>query len=251
MIDRVLRPLRPRAVAGYCPPPRQVASDLWQFERRLRFPPGLVLSGKMTAVRLSDGGLVLVSPVALDDPTRQQIAALGRVTAVIAPNPFHYLFAAGYAAVFPGCEMYLAPGLRERVPTCPPGIVLADDTRPEWWPELEHLVVGSGGASGGSAAEVVFLHRPTATLILTDLAMNVTSIEPAWQRWAWRASGILPRFGPSRSARLTLLRDRAAARPQLERVLRWDFTRILVAHGDPIEHDAKRVFTDAFRDQLR
>ena len=44
-IDTVLRRLRPSAVAGYCPAPVRVASDLWQLERRLRFPPGLVLSG--------------------------------------------------------------------------------------------------------------------------------------------------------------------------------------------------------------
>ncbi|MEO6025486.1 MAG: hypothetical protein ABIR79_01280, partial [Candidatus Binatia bacterium] len=100
------------------------------------------------------------------------------------------------------------------------------------------------------AVEIVFLHRPTATLILTDLAMNVTTIEPAWQRWAWRATGILPRFGPSRSARLTFLSDRAAARPHLDRLLRWEFTRIVVAHGDPIERDGKRLFADAFHDFL-
>ncbi len=77
--------------------------------------------------------------------------------------------------------------------------------------------------------------------------MNVTTITPAWQHLAWRATGILPHFGPSRSARLTLLRDRAAVRPQLQRVLEWDFDRIVVAHGEPVECDGRRVFAAAFR----
>jgi hypothetical protein len=243
LIDRVLRPLRPAAVAGYCPPPQPIASGLWTIERRLRFPPGLELAGKMTVVRLHDGALVLISPVALDDATHAQIAALGSVAAVIAPNSFHYLFVSAYAAAFPGCRTFLAPGLRERVPTCPAGTVLGDDVRPDWFAELEHRVFGP--VRGG--AEIVFLHRPSATLILTDLAMNVITIESALQRWAWRASGILPRFGPSRSARLTFLRDPAAARPYLEAILGWEFTRIVVAHGDPIERDGRRAFTEAFR----
>jgi hypothetical protein len=243
-IDTVLRPLRPSAVAGYCPAPVRVASDLWQLERRLRFPPGLVLSGKTTIVRMRDGGLVLISPVALDEPTAAQVRALGSVAAVVAPNSFHYLFAGRYAAAFPGCTTWLAPGLRERVPTCPSGTVLGDDVRPPWFSELEHTVFGPVRG----AAEIVFLHRPTATLILTDLAMNVVTIEPAWQRRVWRASGILPHFGPSRSSRLAFLADRAAAAPHLARILRWQFDRIVLAHGDPVETDGKRRFAAAFRD---
>lgn len=246
-IDTVLRPLRPSAVAGYCPAPVRVASDLWQLERRLRFPPGLTLSGKMTIVRVRDDRLVLISPVALDAATDAQIRALGSVVAVVAPNSFHYLFAGPYASAFKGCATWLAPGLRERVPTCPGGTVLDDDVRPPWFAELEHAVFGPVRGH----AEIVFLHRPTATLILTDLAMNVGTIEPAWQRWLWRATGIPPRFGPSRSSRLTFLADRAAARAHLDRILRWWFDRVVFAHGGPIETDGKRRFADAFRDYLR
>lgn len=246
LIDRVLRPLRPRAVAGYCPPPRPIATDIWTIERRLRFPGGLLLPCNMTAVRLRDGTVVIVAPLALDGPTHGQIQALGPVSAVIAPNTYHYLFAAAYASAFPASRTYLAPGLPERVASCPPGTVLGDDVRPDWSAELEHAVFGPIHG----AAEIVFFHRPTATLILTDLAMNVTTIEPAWQRRLWRASGISPRFGPSRSARLTFLSDRDAARPLLAAILRWDFTRIVVAHGEPVERDGTRVFADAFHDFL-
>jgi hypothetical protein len=246
-IDRVLLPLRPKAVAGHCPPPRRIADDLWSFERRLRFPGGLLLGCNMTAIRLRDGRLVLIAPLALDDPTREQLAALGPVGAVIAPNSFHHLFAAAYGPAFRDARTYLVPGLRERVPTAPAGTVLTEDARPAWYGELEHVVFGPVHG----AAELVFLHRPSSALVVTDLAMNVTTIEPAWQRLAWRASGILPRFGPSRSARLTFLSDRAAARPHLEKILRWEFARIAVAHGEAVERDGRRVFADAFRDVLR
>ena len=161
LIDRVLRRLRPTAVAEYCPPPREIATGVWIFERRLRFPPGLVLPCNMTAIRLGDGALVLIAPLALDDSTRRQIATLGSVAAVIAPSSFHYLFAAAYGPAFPGCRTYLAPGLPERVPSCPAGTVLADELRPPGFADLEHCVFGPVNG----AAEIVFLHRPSATLL--------------------------------------------------------------------------------------
>lgn len=243
LAERMLRLARPRQVADWAPPPREVAPGLFRFERRLRFPPGIVLPTAMTAVRQDDGALVLLAPLALDAPTRRQLAALGPVATVVAPNSFHYLFAAEYAAAFPAGRTYLAPGLPARVPTCPPGIELGDAVRPAWDATLDHLVFGPVDG----LAEVVFLHRPTATLVLTDLAMNLTAFTRPLDRWLWRASGIPPRFGPSRTARLTFLRDRRLAAERLAAILRWEFDRIVVTHGEPIERDGRRAFTDAFR----
>jgi glyoxylase-like metal-dependent hydrolase (beta-lactamase superfamily II) len=42
------------------------------------------------------------------------------------------------------------------------------------------------------------------------------------------------RFGPSKLDPL-LIRDRRAARQSLERILAWDFDRVVVAHGDVLE----------------
>jgi hypothetical protein len=49
-------------------------------------------------------------------------------------------------------------------------------------------------------------------------------------------------FGPSKLDPL-LIRDRVAARQSLERILGWDFDRVIIAHGDVLErggHDALR-----------
>jgi glyoxylase-like metal-dependent hydrolase (beta-lactamase superfamily II) len=43
------------------------------------------------------------------------------------------------------------------------------------------------------------------------------------------------RFGPSRLDPF-LIRDRRAARQSLERILAWDFDRVVVAHGDVLEN---------------
>src|SRR5262249_26399772 len=56
--------------------------------------------------------------------------------------------------------------------------------------------------------------------------------------------------GPTSSRRLDASkpprRPRAGAARVLRRMLDWPFERIIVAHGSPIEHDAREVFRVAF-----
>jgi len=38
-----------------------------------------------------------------------------------------------------------------------------------------------------------------------------------------------------------LIRDRAAARACMERILDWDFDRVIVAHGDVLAHGGREA----------
>src|SRR5258707_9176030 len=66
------------------------AEGIWTETRRARFW-GLETGSRMTVVRLSDGGLFVHSPVALDPGTKEAGDALGDVRAVVAPSLFHHL----------------------------------------------------------------------------------------------------------------------------------------------------------------
>jgi hypothetical protein len=93
--------------------------------------------------------------------------------------------------------------------------------------------------------EVVFLHSASRTLILTDLCLNFGESDSRITRLVARLLGVYRRFGPSRS--LTwFLRDRPAARASVQRILQWDFDRIIIAHGDIIEANGKAKFDEAF-----
>jgi len=41
-------------------------------------------------------------------------------------------------------------------------------------------------------------------------------------------------------------KDRRAAKQSLERILEWDFDRIILSHGENIESDAKAVLRKAW-----
>jgi hypothetical protein len=43
-----------------------------------------------------------------------------------------------------------------------------------------------------------------------------------------------------------MCRDRTAARRSLDRLLGWEFDRVVVGHGAIVEHDGKRLVRQAF-----
>ena len=66
---------------------------------------------------------------------------------------------------------------------------------------------------------------------MCDLAFNFGPRTAAPTRLLMRLLRSYGHFGPS-TLDPWLIRDRAAARQSLERILAWDFDRVIVAHGD-------------------
>jgi hypothetical protein len=240
-LDRLIQFVRPRLIRDFAPPPTQVAPDLWTIERRLRMPGGPTLPTRSTVVRLPAGGLLVVSPPPVEAGGLAALDALGAVQDVLVPNSFHYLNAADFVARYPGATLRLAPGLHDRIAGLP-GEELTASTPAAWGGAVEHQILGPVRG----IAEVAVFHRPSATLMLMDLAFNMVRFESAFERVAWRLSGVPASFGPSRTARTFLLNDRRMAADFLERVLAWPFQRVLVAHGEPLEDLAADVFQHAF-----
>ncbi len=218
---------------------RQLASDLWVTERPQSFL-GVQVGTRMTVARLADGGLFVHSPVALDADTRRDLDALGPVRLVVAPNRFHHLYVGPYGAAYPQARLLAAPGLPEKRCDLRFHGVLAD--APAVVPgEVEQMVFAAMALMG----EVVFWHRASRTLLLTDLAFNMRQTPSALTRTLLVLDGAWGRFAIGRLERL-LFRDRAAARATVDRILAWDFDRVVVAHGDVVERDGQAVVRDAF-----
>ena len=242
LLDRLIQSGVPRAVGGFAPPPLEIAPGLWSLERLLRMPGGPRMPTRSVILRLRSGGLLVVSPPSAGGGASEQIAALGSIEEVLAPNSFHYLNAPGFLARQPRAVFRMAPGLARRVRELPRGVELAEQSPPSWSGVIEHAVLGPVRG----ISEIALFHVPSATLVLTDLAFHIPRYESRLERMVWRLAGVPRGFGPSRTARLLLLRDRPAAAAFLARVLAWPFRRVLVAHGDALEVDAPAVFRHAF-----
>jgi hypothetical protein len=216
-------------------PLRQLAEDLWVVDRPQSFY-GLPVGARMTVIRLAGGRLLLHSPVVLDPALRRELDAIGRVAFVVAPNRLHHLYAGEVAAVYPGTRLWIAPGLERKRPDLVYAGIL-DDEAPEEWREEVGQVFFRGRPYEN---EVVFFHRPSHTLLLCDLAFNFGPSSAAPTRLLMKLLRSYGRLGPSTLDPL-LIRDRRAARESLERILSWDFDRVIVAHGDVLESGGHEV----------
>jgi len=214
---------------------RQLDDAIWVVDHPdFTMPGGIAIGTRTTLVRLSDGGVFMHSPGPLSVSLAEQIEEIGPVRFIVAPNAYHHLFVAENAKAWQSAEIHLAPGLAAKQQLSFTA-ELGDEPPPAWSADLDQCLV----AGAPRLNEVAFLHRPSRTLILTDLAFNVARPASLRTRLFFRLTGVHGGFSTSRLMRL-LVRDRAAARSSAERVLGWEFDRIIVSHGDVLEDDAQR-----------
>lgn len=226
-------------------PLEPVAPNLWCAWRPQRFY-GLPVGTRMTVICLHGGRLLLHSPVELDDELRAAIDAIGEVCYVVAPNKLHHLYAGKVAEHYPAARLWIAPGLETKRPDLRHEAILGDDAPVEWRDEVEQVFV----AGRPFENEVVFFHRESRTLIVSDLAFNFGPSAAAPTRLVMRAIRSYGRLGPTTLDGL-LVRDREAARASLRRILAWDFDRVIVAHGDVQQSGGHALLERGYRWLLR
>jgi hypothetical protein len=215
-----------------------VVEGIWTAPRPQRFW-GLETGTRMTVVRLSEGGLFVHCPVALDEATREAVDRLGDVRAVVSSSLFHPLYAGNWMKAYPKAVFFACPGLEKKRSDLAWSGVLSGDPHPVWAGDLDQ-----GDFTARFEHEIVFFHRPTRTLITADALLNlrrhpsrVTRAVAIAMANTAPGKGWMERFA---------VRDRAAGRRQVDRILEWDIDRILLAHGDCVERDGRRVVREAY-----
>lgn len=208
---------------------KQLAPDLWVAEQPLKML-GIRLGARMTVVRLGSSGLFVHSPIRLTPELRAELDALGPVQAVVAPNSMHHMFIGDFVHAYPEAQFFAAEGVAKKHPELRFHGVLCD--RPEfiWGADIDqHLIEGAP-----KLHEVAFLHRASRTLILTDWIFNMRHSRSLWTRIAMRLDRAWG--GPKQSYTMRfIVGDRGAARASTDRLLAWDFDRVVMAHGDILE----------------
>ena len=202
---------------------------------------GMPLGRQIVVVRLPGGGLWVHSPVPMTPALRAEVAALGEVRHVVGPNLWHDECLREFQAEHPHALFHAAPGLAAQKKDVRFGAELSDVPHPDWAGVLDqHLVRGMPRMN-----EVVFFHPASRSLIIADLGFNLGPEGPWWFALMMRAYGAWNRFGPTPLEKM-LMKDRAAVRASLDRILQWDFARIIVGHGRNVEVNAQQVFRDAY-----
>lgn len=220
---------------------RQLDSDVWFLDKPFKMM-GIDIGGRMTVVRLADGTLLVVSPVALTPEDRAELDRLGAVRHIVAPNLMHHLYVGDLKKSYPDAKLYVPPGLTDKRKDLAPDGVLSDAPPAGLQGDFEqHLVAGMPGLQ-----EVVFFHKKSRTLIQTDLAFNLTQMPSLIGRILFRLNGALGGVRATKVLR-SLIKDRAATRASIEKILAWDFDRMIVTHGDVVRQGAKAELQAAYQ----
>lgn len=218
---------------------RKIGAGIWIHERP--FPLfGAEFGNRMTVIALADDTLLVHSPVALDDTLKNDVEQLGRVAYLITPNAFHGMFADDWMAAFPGARHFSARHDGTANSKSEPFAAMA---------ALSPVLEIARAAGIPKVQEYVFFHRPSRTLILTDLAFNIGTDVPMWTKIFFSLNDAYGKFGPSRLMR-SMIADKTAFRDSLSALLEWNFEQIVVAHGDIVEQDGKEILRCAFQPYL-
>jgi hypothetical protein len=215
---------------------REWAEGVWLAEAPQRFY-GLPVGARMTVVRLRGGDLLLHSPVSVDAALRDAIEGLGPVRHIVSPNKLHHFYLAQAHDAFPEAKLYAPPGLITKRPELHFDAELGDAAPEAWRRDLDQLIVRGSRI----LQEVVFLHGASRTLIVADICEHFGAHSPRLTRIAARLSRMYDRPRMPPDMQLTF-RDRAATRASFERLLAWDFDRVILAHGRLLESGAKALF---------
>lgn len=245
------RLMRGDAIAPYAPlhTLKSVTDDVWIADGpTIRFSlggEGLCFPTRMTIVRLPSGELFIHCPTELTPELAAEVSRLGPPRYLIGPNRLHYWWLPEWRDAFPDAQAYLAPRLqrhaRGRIDF--EGRPLDRESGYPWDIALKTLPV-----AGRFMTEVVFFHRSSRTLLLTDLIEN---FEPdrvhAWmvRLLIWLGGVRAPDGQMPRDMRLTF--PRAELRRAVERMIGWDPERVIIAHGRWFPRNGAAELRRAFR----
>lgn len=209
---------------------KPVAQDVWIVDSGPISAFGLKLPVRMTVIRLSGGELVLHSPTVFTPGLARELDALGTVSHLIAPASAHWSFLAGWQRACPDAVTWAAPGLRDRAPVRRSEVRLErdlGDAAPEEWAQD----IDQGVVRGIGFTEVWFFHRPSRTLVLTDLIEDLEPGKLSGLASAMMRASLATRGTTGIHIRATLWPRRQDARNAVARMVALEPERVIFAHG--------------------
>lgn len=192
---------------------------------------GAQLGRTVTIVRLRSGELIIHSTAPFAPEDVKQIHALGKPSWLMDVTLMHDTCACTGRAAFPDLPYFVPEGF----PGKDAPLQSLRNPPATWANEFEILPV----EGMPRVQEYLCYHRPSRTLIVGDLVFNFGPGATPWTRFFFLKLGGVKQFpGISRLYRMSI-RDREAFRSSMNRILEWDFDRVIAGHGDIIECGGK------------
>lgn len=206
---------------------------------------GVLFTTRMTIVKLVNGSVWINSPVSVPFETLKCITELGSVSYLIAATPRHVWRLDAWHTLFPEAQLWVP---RASLLTLKKGHLpltgrLADTPQSDWADDFDQLAFQGNPL----IEEALFFHRASRTVILDDLIQVHSRVTGKPLRNALLTLGGVasPQGGVPTDIRLSFT-QRHLARQSLEKLLSWDFDKLIIGHGVCIEQDARPFVEQAF-----
>lgn len=222
-----------------------ITDNIWSIPGEVKLQVATYFPCRALVILQPDGRIILHSPVTLSTQDVEDINDIGEVAHIIAPNTFHHMFLPDAINAFPNATVWGAPGLAKKRQDITFDKTLGQDPAP--WSDVMEGIQVQGCPQFN---EWVFFHKPTQSLIVTDLIFNMHTPRGWGTKSILRMAGVYKKTMQSRLWR-TICKDRGASKRSVQQMLSWPFDRLIMAHGDIIESDARAPTEAALHWMLR
>ncbi|MBV1797636.1 DUF4336 domain-containing protein [Siccirubricoccus sp. G192] len=226
---------------------KQVHEALWVAEGENVSFFGIPYSTRSVIARLENGDLWVWSPVKLTADLRTEVDRLGSVRHLVSPNKLHHLYLQEWKAAYPEALLWGPQSTIKKRSDLSFREALKDSPPPEWLPDIDQAWFRGSFAMD----EIVFLHRPSATVIVADLIQTFSDhfLRKNWGLWRFlaRLDGLTQdQACAPLEWRLSFI-NRAPARRARDKALNWNCQRVIVAHGEWPRANGNAFLARSFR----
>lgn len=218
-----------------------IMENVWGAERPFMWNR-IDVGGRGAVIRLSDGSLWTQSPVELTPELKRACDELGQVKHIVSPNYEHTAFAKQWKDAYPDAVLYGCPGLPDKEPEkgYDAEVGVNNQAPDSWLGEIEvtHLSYEAVPLLNKPFFnEVIFLHKSSGTLIVTDLFWSYPSDAPGGTK-AWKV-GMDVIYKPFYNR--LMISNKEEYNAAMDRILnQWQWDAILPCHGTFIASGGKQ-----------
>ncbi len=175
--------------------------------------------------------------------TTEQLKSLGNVTDIVGPNLLHLAGVPLAIRTFPQAKLWGPKGAHEKRPE----INWPAVTSEEIWPFQSELpMVSLAGVS--RLNEMVFIHRESKSLIVSDLVFNLVDASGLGARIILGLFGTYRKFGISKLF-VKSINDKIAFKRSIDQLMTYDFDNIIMGHGHIVEGNGKALLQKALTER--
>lgn len=228
-------------------------SDLIPFGDSIYYINGewmdTVFKRRMTVIRLNNGNLVIHNAFRMHDQDLNKLNQLGKVSYILVPNSIHFSDADFFSKKYPDAKVLVPIACKNKMSKK----LKVDGCYDTDWTLTNEIVCIP--FMNNMIHEHAFIHLKSKTLILTDMLFNIKSSDFPTNTFSQKfekyllgtKNDILDKAVPSNLTKLVVSRNKSGLRKTLNEIIKYDFDKIIINHGEVISNNGKNILIDGYK----